>query len=166
MKISGRQSVYKLVGLPEQFGVVLLTLGLVLTISPYLANSDFGVFKVPDFPPDTRGILKVLGPLFLLLMAALFLPVWKSNALEGKADERLHERRYGQHQPDVPAARQPELPSSGHITLLQAAAPPETRNLRDPVLENRRSYGSWDALRGQEYRQALCRFRCITDAGR
>src|SRR5712691_8267570 len=60
-------------GLPEQFGVVLLLLALILLLAPYLAGQDLGVIKVPPFTPSSKRILRVFGPLAML--AALFLHV-------------------------------------------------------------------------------------------
>jgi len=72
-----RRSTLHVLGLPDSFGGLLLTLGLVLLLGPYFAGSDFGVLKVPSFPPDTIRILKVVGPAAIVLVVLCFLPLWK-----------------------------------------------------------------------------------------
>lgn len=73
-----RRSLIQIIGLPETFGVVLLTLALVLSLSPYLSGEDFGIFKIPRFPVATLSVVKVLGPFALGIILFLFLPIWKA----------------------------------------------------------------------------------------
>src|SRR6266545_8366533 len=74
-----RRSVYEIVRLPEAFGVVLLTVALILFLSPYLSGADFGIFKIPGFPDGTARALRILGPAVFLLSLFLFLPVWRAS---------------------------------------------------------------------------------------
>lgn len=53
--------------LPAEFGLVLLTLALVITLAPYAAGHDFGILRIPAFPAPTLRRLKVLGPLALAI---------------------------------------------------------------------------------------------------
>jgi hypothetical protein len=68
-------SIITWLGLPEAFISILLSLGLILILSPYLAGTDFGIFKVPDLNAQSRKILKWLGPVFLLGLFLLFVPL-------------------------------------------------------------------------------------------
>ena len=70
-------SIITWLGLPESFISILLSLGLILTLSPYLAGTDFGIFKVPDLNAQYRKFLKWLGPVFLLGLSLLFVPLLK-----------------------------------------------------------------------------------------
>lgn len=64
--------------LPSEFGLVVLTLALILAIAPYAAGHDFGIFKIPAFNSRALSFLKIGGPLALgagvLLHIALPLP--------------------------------------------------------------------------------------------
>lgn len=75
---SHRRSVYEIVRLPEAFGVVLLTVALVLFLSPYLSGADFGIFKIPSFPASTTRALKFVGPVVFVVALFLFLPIWRA----------------------------------------------------------------------------------------
>ncbi len=70
-----RISIFKWLGLPEPFGVVLLTLGLILTLSPYMAGADLGIFEIPSLSGETQHTLRWLGPLALLVSVILFVPL-------------------------------------------------------------------------------------------
>jgi hypothetical protein len=72
------QSILEWLGLPPNFGYALLIIGLVLSLSPYLGGSDFGVVKIPDFNTQVRNTLKMLGPTVMLgaiLVHVKFLPM-------------------------------------------------------------------------------------------
>ena len=64
-------------GLPAGFGIILLTLGIIFSISPWIFGVDFGVFKIPKFPDTIRNRLKWLGPLFLTLAIVLHIPMFR-----------------------------------------------------------------------------------------
>jgi len=69
-------STFHKMGLPEAFGNVLLVFCLILVIAPYAAGADFGVFKIPAFSTYGKSRLKIAGPVFLILLILLFLPIW------------------------------------------------------------------------------------------
>jgi hypothetical protein len=73
--MDSRRSIISWLGIPEAFGTVILSLALILTLAPYLAGTDFGIFKVPDLNAQYRKILKWLGPVFLLGAFLLFVPL-------------------------------------------------------------------------------------------
>ena len=62
-------------GLPEAFGVLVLTLAVVLLFAPYFADADFGVLKVPALAASTRHFLQYFGPVFLVVAALFLLPI-------------------------------------------------------------------------------------------
>lgn len=70
-----RTSIIKVLGLPEAFTAVLLIIGLILSLAPYFSGADFGLFKIPQFTDPARRRLKILGPVILLLLIMLFVPV-------------------------------------------------------------------------------------------
>ena len=74
-----KKSTLQVIGIPEEFGVVLLTLALILAISPYLGGTDLGVVKVPTFSSRATQVLYFLGPILFLVTVFLFLPFWKQN---------------------------------------------------------------------------------------
>lgn len=63
-------------GLPEAFGVLVLTLAVVLLFAPYFADADFGIFKVPALAASTRHFLQYFGPVFLILAGLSYYPFW------------------------------------------------------------------------------------------
>ena len=69
------ENILQALGLPPAFGATLLGFGLILALAPYLAGTDFGLFKVPAF--SARGVkrLRVLGPLALAAAIALHVPL-------------------------------------------------------------------------------------------
>lgn len=73
------ESVIHRLGLPPEFGLVLLVLSLALAVAPYLANSDFGILKVPSFVPRTRKRLRVVGLVALLVAMGLHVPILRSQ---------------------------------------------------------------------------------------
>jgi len=73
---SDRRSTLELLGLPKQFGFLLLSLTLILLISPYVGGTDWGIFKVPQFSLGTTTVLRWLGPLLFLAGILLFVP-WR-----------------------------------------------------------------------------------------
>jgi hypothetical protein len=61
--------------IPQAFGAVLLSLSLILTLAPYFAGHDFGIFKIPSFREPTNRRLKFGGPIALALAIVLHLPI-------------------------------------------------------------------------------------------
>lgn len=76
-----RQSVFGLLELPNDFGVVLLILTLILALVPYLSGKDFGIFKVPPFSIRARRVLLVVGPVAFASVIFLFVPLFKVDPL-------------------------------------------------------------------------------------
>jgi hypothetical protein len=68
-------TVLSYLNVPEQFGVTLLLLALVLLLSPYLAGTDFGVIKIPEFKPTAKRALRVIGPVAMLAALLLHFPL-------------------------------------------------------------------------------------------
>jgi hypothetical protein len=65
-------------GIPVQIGIFLFTLAMVFALAPYFGGLDFGVLKIPSFPPEKTRVLKRFGWQGPLLALALFLHVWPS----------------------------------------------------------------------------------------
>jgi hypothetical protein len=74
-----KDSLIKGLGLPDQFGLVLLVAGLVLSMAPYLAGVDFGIFKIPLFESSIRTRLKIIGPVWLAIAVLLHVPLRTSG---------------------------------------------------------------------------------------
>jgi hypothetical protein len=128
-----RRSLFQILRLPEPFGVVLLTGSMVLLLSPYLAGSDFGSFKVPTFPPSTTAILRVLGPLAFLAACLLFIPLWPAHP---------------QQVPHGPTAIVTQgssrtVPGGARVTV---TSPDSVQEALDEVIAR---YPSWRHLRGR-----------------
>jgi hypothetical protein len=103
-----RQSVLELAGIPKEFGITLLVVALIFVVAPYLAGTDFGILKVPTFPPPTKKRLRVTGPFFMLVIVALHLPLMpkpesSEPASEKTARELLVELRATRERVGVPA---------------------------------------------------------------
>jgi len=67
-------SILAKLGIHGAFGVVLLTLGLILALAPWWPGKDLGIFKIPTFGESNRRSLKWGGPLSLVLAIALHVP--------------------------------------------------------------------------------------------
>lgn len=73
-----KESILKLIGIPETFGTTLLVLFLILVLTPYFSGSDFGIFKIPDLHESRKRKLKSFGPLLLIVTILLHIPFFKS----------------------------------------------------------------------------------------
>lgn len=82
-----RRSILKSLRLPEAFGVVLLTLALILTLSPYLAGADLGIFKVPELSGSLQATMRWLGPALLAAVVFLFLPIIPTNEVSAQTGD-------------------------------------------------------------------------------
>jgi hypothetical protein len=69
--MNNRENVLDLVGLPSEFGHVLLVLSLVLALAPFFSGHDFGILKIPNFTDNAKKILKIIGPISLLVAIGL-----------------------------------------------------------------------------------------------
>lgn len=74
-----RKSIFGLLGIPEPFGVLLLSVSLVFCLAPYLSGADFGFLRIPDLGSHTTRVLKWLGPPLLLGLCLLFVPFIKTS---------------------------------------------------------------------------------------
>lgn len=68
-------SLFKLVGLPDTFGVVLLSFSFILLLAPYFSGADFGLFKIPNFTESAKKWLKIIGPIAFGLCVLSFVPI-------------------------------------------------------------------------------------------
>jgi hypothetical protein len=73
--MTDKLSLFKLLGLPEPFGVVLLTISFVLFLAPFLSGKDFGVIIIPEFKHATKKRLKKVGPIVFIICLLLFFPL-------------------------------------------------------------------------------------------
>jgi len=79
----GRENVISALGLPGEFGLVLLLLALIFALAPYFSGHDFGVLKIPVLHPVARRRLRFVGPLVMLIAISAHLPLIRtSNASE------------------------------------------------------------------------------------
>lgn len=62
-------------GMPDTFGVVLLTFCFILALAPWFSGADFGLFKIPQFTDSAKKKLKIIGPLAFLVLVVLFMPI-------------------------------------------------------------------------------------------
>jgi len=72
-------SLFRVLGLPDSFGAVLLILALILLLSPYFSGADFGIFKIPVISQPGRKSIKILGPIVFILCVLSFLPVFSTK---------------------------------------------------------------------------------------
>lgn len=70
-----KESLFKLVPLPQPFGVVLLSFFFILLLAPYFSGADFGLFKIPNFTESAKKRLKIIGPVVFCLCLLSFLPI-------------------------------------------------------------------------------------------
>ena len=68
------ESVLARLGLPQEFGLTLLLLGLALLLAPWVSGVDFGFLKIPTFPDGTRRVLRIAGPVAFLLALFMHIP--------------------------------------------------------------------------------------------
>lgn len=68
------KSIPDILGIPREFQLLMLTLILILSISPYVSNVDFGIFKIPEFTQKAKSKLKIIGPILLLLFFIRIIP--------------------------------------------------------------------------------------------
>ncbi len=85
--MSPRISLFTMSGLPEAFGYAVLAFCFILCLSPYFAGQDFGVFKFPPFEPRAKRLLRLFGPILLLVSVLAFLPLFATAAKAGAIPE-------------------------------------------------------------------------------
>ena len=71
-------NIFNLFGIPTEFGILLLTLSLILFLAPYFSGTDFGVIKIPIFSSKAKKRLILFGPFLILGTIILFLPFWSN----------------------------------------------------------------------------------------
>jgi hypothetical protein len=74
-RVVAMQSSLSYVGLPEHFGEALLLFALILLLSPYLAGTDLGFIKIPEFNPIAKRRLLILGPIAMVAAVLLHVPL-------------------------------------------------------------------------------------------
>jgi hypothetical protein len=78
--VGNRQNLFKILGLPDHFGVILLIFTLILLIAPYFPGLDFGIFKVPKISPKIAQTLKFIAPILFLASIFMYLPIIKGQS--------------------------------------------------------------------------------------
>lgn len=73
---SEKKSTLQVLGFPNEVGLLVFTLTLILALSPFLGGVDLGIFKVPSFSAKKTGVLYFLGPILFLASVLLFVPLW------------------------------------------------------------------------------------------
>lgn len=71
-----RSSFFKISGLPDSFGVVLLVFSFILLLAPYFSGADFGLFKIPAVTEYAKKLLKIIGPVLFILCILSFVPIF------------------------------------------------------------------------------------------
>ena len=79
-----RLSLFKLSGLPDSFGVILLCFSFILLLAPYFSGGDFGLFKIPKFTESAKKWLKKFGPVLFVLCLLTFVPLIKPQEKQGE----------------------------------------------------------------------------------
>jgi hypothetical protein len=75
-----RKSLQSLLGLPDGVALLFVGITLVLFLAPYFGGKKFFNFEVPLAPPRLQAPLKVLGPVALMGVLAIFPPIWRDTA--------------------------------------------------------------------------------------
>ena len=86
MTPQSRRSTFDLTSLPTPFGTVVLTLVLVLVLTPYLSGANVGIFRVPTLGPSAKNVLRFAGPVAMVLTVGLFIPIWAASATIGQRE--------------------------------------------------------------------------------
>ncbi len=72
-------NIFEIFGIPSEFGLSLLTVSLILFLSPYFSGVDFGVIKIPKLKIKTKKWLKFVGPVlsgnFSSILVKIFFPL-------------------------------------------------------------------------------------------
>ena len=112
-----KMNILTFLGIPEQVGILILTLSLILLISPYFSNTDFGIFKIPIFPEKTQKRLKIFGPIIFLVSNLMFFPfIEKPHKCNGERQFTVTiQYPSSEQKPNVQALQQ-ELSGEGFFT--------------------------------------------------
>jgi tetratricopeptide (TPR) repeat protein len=66
-----------LLGFPEALSLLLVALAFTFFLVPYFGGRKFHNLEIPQAPPGTALILKIVGPILLVLALGLFPPVFR-----------------------------------------------------------------------------------------
>jgi len=69
------KSVYGISEIPVSVSSVFVIFSFLLTISPYLSGTDWGIFKIPTLNNKLKRIFRIIGPVLLVISIAFYLPV-------------------------------------------------------------------------------------------
>ena len=75
-------SFYHYAGIPEILSGGLVVVLFISALSPYLANTDWGMFKVPQLPGGITRVLRWIAPLLLVLAILGFVPMIRPEPQE------------------------------------------------------------------------------------
>jgi ubiquinone/menaquinone biosynthesis C-methylase UbiE len=65
--------------IPDSVLGSLFLIIVVLSFSPYIGGVDLGFLKIPSFQPAILVLLKVAGPILIVLFMSLFIPLFKKE---------------------------------------------------------------------------------------
>ncbi|WP_197026974.1 class I SAM-dependent methyltransferase [Methylomonas sp. 11b] len=77
---------YQRIGIPDNVINTFLVITVVLLLAPYVGGLDFGIFKVPSFPPEIEKSLRWIAPVLFVLFLILFIPIWKTHTVHLEAN--------------------------------------------------------------------------------
>jgi hypothetical protein len=77
-----RHSIFSRTGLPEAFGVVILTVGLaLLVLTPWLSGVSVASLKLPELPAEVTSLLRIVGLPAFVILCVLFVPILRDRGL-------------------------------------------------------------------------------------
>jgi hypothetical protein len=113
-----RESILELLGLPSEFGYLLLVLGLIFVLAPYVADHDFSIIKIPNFATRIKRVLKVFGPICFLIVLSMHIRFYGADHELSKTRE-LPELDVSPYNPPAVVLK-PQEPQAG----IQPGKPP------------------------------------------
>lgn len=78
---------YQRLGIPDSVINTILVIAVALLLTPYVGGLDFGIFKVPSFPPAVQMPLKWGSPILFAAVLIMFIPLWKTGVHHVEAKE-------------------------------------------------------------------------------
>ena len=78
-----RRSVYKFLGIPDGISKGIVGVCFLLTVTPYLAGTDWSIVRIPDLGDGFNTTLKQVGLPLLLVSIALYFPVIRTAGERG-----------------------------------------------------------------------------------
>jgi hypothetical protein len=77
-----RHSIFSRTGLPEAFGVVILTVGFaLLVLTPWLSGVSVASLKLPELPAEVTSLLRIVGLPAFVILCLLFVPIRRDRGL-------------------------------------------------------------------------------------